>query len=335
METYNRDIDIIIPWVDGNDPEWQKVYSQYSHLSNGHEKNGAFRFRDWDNMQYLFRGIEKFMPWVRKVHLVTCGQKPKWLNLSTPKLSFVRHEDFIPKEYLPTFSVRPIELNIHRIPGLADKFIYFNDDFFVLKPVEPSVFFRKGLPVDIAALDVLQVYKTRCLVMANNTRMINNHFQKKNAIRHHKDIWFKPSYGRYLFKTLSLLQWPFFPGFQDTHLPQPFLKSTFEQVWEKCGQILEETSRHKFRDISDVNQSLMRYWQIVSGNISPYNVFNYRKYFLISDKNIHKVVDSVSHPSYPLFILNDSEEIADFEKTKEMVRSAFELILPEKSSFEI
>ena len=331
----NSDIDVIIPWVDGNDPEWQKVYREYFPLSNGREKNGAFRFRDWDNLQYLFRGIEKFMPWVRKVHLVTCGQKPSWLNLSASKLNFVTHEDFIPKECLPTFSVRPIELNIHRIPGLADKFIYFNDDFFVLKPMKPSNFFRKGLPVDIAALDVLQVYKSRCLVMANNTRVINNHFRKSDAISRYKSLWLKPSYGKHLFKTVSLLQWPFFPGFQDTHLPQPFLKSTFEEVWSMCGDILEETSKHKFRDISDVNQSLMRYWQIASGNISPYNVFNYRKYFLITDKNIDRVVRAVSHPAFPLFILNDSEEISDFEATKEMVRSAFEKVLPEKSSFEI
>jgi hypothetical protein len=331
----NSDIDVIIPWVDGNDPEWQKVYREYIPLSNGREKNGAFRFRDWDNLQYLFRGIEKFMPWVRKVHLVTCGQKPSWLNLSASKLNFVTHEDFIPKECLPTFSVRPIELNIHRIPGLADKFIYFNDDFFVLKPMKPSNFFRKGLPVDIAALDVLQVYKSRCLVMANNTRVINNHFRKSDAISRYKSLWLKPSYGKHLFKTVSLLQWPFFPGFQDTHLPQPFLKSTFEEVWSMCGDILEETSKHKFRDISDVNQSLMRYWQIASGNISPYNVFNYRKYFLITDKNIDRVVRAVSHPAFPLFILNDSEEISDFEATKEMVRSAFEKVLPEKSSFEI
>ena len=335
MKTNNTDIDIIIPWVDGNDPEWQKIYSQYSHQSNQRENNTMIRFRDWDNLQYLFRGIEKFMPWVRKVHLVTCGQKPSWLNLNATKLNFVRHEDFIPKEYLPTFSVRPIELNIHRIPGLADKFIYFNDDFFVLKPIEPSCFFRKSLPVDIAALDVLQAYKSRCLVMANNTRIINNHFQKNDTIRHHKKLWFKLSYGHFLFKSLCLMQWPFFPGFQDTHLPQPFLKSTFEQVWKKCGKILDETSRHRFRDVSDVNQSLMRYWQIVSGNIYPYNVFNYRKYYQISDKNIHKVVDSVRQPSCPLIILNDSEEIANFEETKKMVRSAFEQLLPEKSSFEV
>ena len=70
-------IDIVIPWVDGSDPEWQQEYRKYAALEMGRDNNTEIRYRDWDNLQYLFRGIEKFAPWVRKVHFVTTGQKPK------------------------------------------------------------------------------------------------------------------------------------------------------------------------------------------------------------------------------------------------------------------
>lgn len=329
------DIDIVIPWVDGSDPRWQDSYQKYVHLSNNRDCNTISRFRDWDNLQYLFRGIEKYMPWVRKIHFVTCGQKPKWLNMNASKLNFVTHESFISNEYLPTFSVRPIELNLHRIPDLAERFIYFNDDFFLLKPLSEEAFFKKGLPVDIAALNVLLSYSPRCLVMANNTVIINSFFNIKDVISNNKKIWFKLSYRQKLFQTLRLMRYNFFPGFQDTHLPQPYLKSTYQDVWNHCEDRLVNTCSHKFRDISDVNQSLMRYWQIVSGNIFPQNVFKNRKYFLISDNNIDNICDAIINHKRAILILNDSDNIEKFDEAKKRIKAAFDEVLPNKSSFEL
>ena len=331
----NSDIDIIIPWVDGNDPDWQERYRKYVNLSDKRDSNTISRYRDWDNLQYLFRGIETYMPWVRYVHFVTNGQRPEWLNLKAPKLKWVKHEDIIPAECLPVFSVRPIELNIHRIPNLSEKFIYFNDDFFVLKPLSEDDFFKNGLPIDMATLNVLQAYSSRCLVMANSTLLINMHFCMKEAIKRNRNIWFKLSYGRFLLKSLSLMQWNFFPGIQDTHAPQPFLKTTYQDVWKECEDTLRETTRHRFRDISDVNQSLMRYWQIASGKIYPQNVIKKRRLFLINDGNVNKVCKAILHREHPLLILNDSDDITQFDQAKNKIKAAFEQILPIKSSFEL
>ena len=130
MKNENYPIDFVVTWVDGNDPVWQAEKAKYSPNKNADNRN--VRYRDWDNMQYWFRAVEKFAPWVNKVHFVTYGHLPKWLNTDCPKLNIVKHSDFIPSQYLPTFSSRSIELNIHRIHGLSDKFIYFNDDMFIL-----------------------------------------------------------------------------------------------------------------------------------------------------------------------------------------------------------
>lgn len=107
------------------------------------------RYRDWNLLPYWFRAVDKFAPWVRKIHFVTWGHVPKFLQVKASKLHIVKHNEFIPEEYLPTFSSHAIEMNIHRIPSLAEHFVYFNDDMFLLRPFEKR-FFRNGLPVHMA-----------------------------------------------------------------------------------------------------------------------------------------------------------------------------------------
>ena len=72
-------IDFIMIWVDGNDPEWQKEKRKYQPGDAADDRE--IRYRDWDNLQYWFRAVEKFAPWVNRIHFVTCGHLPKWLNL--------------------------------------------------------------------------------------------------------------------------------------------------------------------------------------------------------------------------------------------------------------
>lgn len=123
--TPGRDeIDFVVLWVDGNDPAWQQEKRQYAGLPAEDDLNqGALRFRDWDNMKYWFRAVEKYAPWVRKIHFVTWGHLPAFLNVNAPKLHIVNHREFIPEEYLPLFNSCAIEINIHRIPGLAEQFV--------------------------------------------------------------------------------------------------------------------------------------------------------------------------------------------------------------------
>ena len=148
----NTPIDFVIIWVDGNDPEWQAEKAKYAPPSDSDDR--IERYRDWGLLPYWFRGVEKFAPWVNKIHFVTWGHIPKWLNTEHPKLNIVRHQDYIPEKYLPTFSSNPIELNLHRIKGLSENFVYFNDDTFIISPVSKNVFFKNDLPCDSAVLTV-------------------------------------------------------------------------------------------------------------------------------------------------------------------------------------
>ena len=100
-KSLNEKIDIVVLWVDGNDEEWVKEKNEYMEHKGDKESN---RFRDCDNLQYVFRGIEKYVPWINKVFFITWGHTPAWLDTNNEKLVIIKHEDFIPKQYLPTFN---------------------------------------------------------------------------------------------------------------------------------------------------------------------------------------------------------------------------------------
>lgn len=148
-----EEIDFVVAWVDGNDPAWQEERSRYTQNVERQKWNDSpVRYRDWGLLKYWFRGVEKFAPWVRYIYFVTWGHVPSWLNERNPKLKIIRHDEFIPREYLPTFSSHTIELNLHRIPGLSEQFVYFNDDMYLTKSVSPEVFFKNGIPCDTAVM---------------------------------------------------------------------------------------------------------------------------------------------------------------------------------------
>ena len=173
-------IDFVITWVDDTDPVWLSDRGRYCGIP---AVSGDCRFRDWGLLQYWFRGVEKFAPWVNKVHFVTYGHLPEWLNTAHPKISIVKHTDYIPEEYLPTFNSHTIELNLHRISGLAEQFVYFNDDTFLLNAVTPEDFFENGLPKETCGLDVPRFdSRSIAFIDSNNIALINDRFDKKQFI---------------------------------------------------------------------------------------------------------------------------------------------------------
>lgn len=123
-------IDFVVTWVDGNDPIWQASKAKYAELADI-TLNSDARYRDWDIFKYWFRAVEKYAPWVNKVFLITEGHLPEWINLEHPKLVHIKHSDYIDEKYLPTFSSHPIEWFYHKIPGISDTFVSFNDDMFL------------------------------------------------------------------------------------------------------------------------------------------------------------------------------------------------------------
>ena len=124
-----------------------------------------------------------------------------------------------------------------------------------------------------------------------------------------------------------------FSAFDNPHLPLPFLKETFRSVWEKEEKIVAETSSHRFRDNSDVNSWLFRYWQFATGRFSQGNGPKGRFFSIGKDDNL--IEDALLNKRYKMVCLSDDDKNLDFEEEKKKLESLFEMIFPEKSSFEI
>lgn len=323
-------IDFVIPWVDGSDPEWIAKKQSYSTHTEGDANNN--RFRDWGTLRYFFRGVEKFAPWVHRVYFISDGQVPDWMNTSCEKLVIVDHKDYIPAQYLPTFSSHPIELNLHRIKDLSEQFVYFNDDMFLLRPVKKENFFVDGLPRDSAVLSPIIMERKDCIgkVCANNMAVINEHFTKKEVMRTRKK-WYTFKYGTSLLRTICLSPWHHLPGFYNDHLPQPFLRSTFETVWAKEGALLDRVCTHKVRDYEkDVNQWLFRYWQFCEECFVPASP---KRGICFTDV-CEEALATIRGQKRTMLCINDSTDI-DFEVYDRKLLDAFDSVLPEKSAFEI
>jgi hypothetical protein len=135
-------VDLVYTWVDAGDPLWQD--DRLAHPPGGDLVAAAdveARFVQSDELRYSLRSVEQFAPWVHRIWVVTSGQRPDWL-LEHPKVTLVTHKEIWPDpSELPVFNSHAIEANLHRIPGLADRYLYLNDDMFLGRPVSPETFF--------------------------------------------------------------------------------------------------------------------------------------------------------------------------------------------------
>lgn len=332
----NENIDFIVYWVDGSDENWLKKKNQY--VSSEGQDSQPNRYRDWENLKYLFRGIEKFAPWVNNVFFISDEQIPNWLNNNNPKLKIISHKDYIPEQYLPTFNANPIELNFHRIKELSEYFVVFNDDFFITNYASPNDFFVNGKPKDI-----FMEYPIMCggntitfsNILANVYNLIGKYYNRKEYKKRLIRKILSLKYGRYFIYNLLLYIIPFprFFGLLTPHFARPYLKSTYEEVWSLEGKKLDEVCKHKFRDKGDVNIYIFRLWNILKGNFVPENIFKMGKAFMIREENF-AVYKAIETQKYKFLCLNDDCKDIDFEKIKNHVIASFEKILGEKCSFE-
>jgi hypothetical protein len=359
-----NDIDIVIPWVDGSDPAWRAAFEAARReegcgmdtpdgttdgttdgerpvrrpdpvVATGADENAAeIRYRDWGTLRYLLRGVECFAPWVRRVHLVTWGHLPAWLDVRNPRLNVVEHSDFIPAAYLPTFASRPIELNAHRIEGLAERFVLFNDDMLLCRHVPEQRFFRRGLPCDMARLSLIAP-STISHTVLNMTEILARRHDRAETMRRNLCGWFSPRYGvGNLLKTLDLALWRGWSGLADTHMPQPYLRRTFERMWAEETEVLDATCRTRFRSPFGVNHWLMRYEQLARGEFAPVSMRDTRLDWL-DEGRIGAVEEYIRARRYSMICLNDSPSCADFEAVSARLHAALDDILPSKSTFEL
>lgn len=329
-------IDFVITWVDGQDMAWRKEKARYTH-GGGQVDDNDERYRDWELLKFWFRGVEKFAPWVRKIHFITWGHLPLWLETNHPKLHIVRHEDYIPREFLPVFNSNVLEIYMHKIEGLSEQFVYFNDDVLLNGKVSPEMFFVGGKPCDMLAFQPVVANPSNPVmshVLLNNMLVLAKYFDKRENVRKQPGNYFKIGYPPlYFFYNILEMAFPLYTGLYSVHGHLPFLKSTFEEVWEKEGEVLKHMSANRFRAENDLTIYLFREWQKLKGNFHACNMQKGFGYYNLSNEN-EKLEKNIKRQKHKIICINDGKVSGDFRRIKMGLQEAFMQILPQPCSFE-
>ncbi|HFU4532587.1 TPA: Stealth CR1 domain-containing protein [Streptococcus suis] len=325
-------IDVVVTWVDGTDPVWLAEKKVYSPDGTFDEADNIQRYRPSDLFRYWFRGIEKNAPWVNKIFFVTYGHVPEWLNTDHPKLRVVTHKEFIPEKYLPTYNSAVIELNLHRIEELSQRFVLFSDDVYLVNQTSPEDFFVGYNVKDFGIYKPIIPKESFSHTELNNTIILNRHFSNhKKRILKSVRKFFRLDYGMFNVNNLFTLLYSGIMGYKSFHITVPHLKSTFQEIWELEGEYLDKVCQHRFRSIEDINHWAMSHWNIESGRFVPQKI-NFGHYF--SAESEDEIVEAMLKNKYKVICINDENNNHDYEESTAKVRQVFEEKFPEKSEFE-
>ena len=314
----NFPVDLVYLWVDGSDPQWKakKEYWQKEMGLYTPYSVGAARFRDREELLHSLRSVEKYLPWVRTIFIVTDGQVPKWLNTKHPKIRMVDHKDIFPADALPVFNSLAIETRLPYIPGLAEHFIYTNDDVFVNKPLKKSFFFTEdGLPIHYS--DV-RVAKEESLLLANPANKMAKQIGDS---------------GKKVLEDVFQINLAAAPVFGSTHTMMSYRKSDFLENAEKMGENLTKTTYSKFRSPNDISFRVFIIPDFLRGKSVIKNALNIPGKCGVSGKLIMRDMTPLEGEDPCMFCLNDSTLYTDEESNRhvEYLRKRF----PKKSSFEL
>jgi hypothetical protein len=364
MQNKNKNdlVDIVILWVDGSDAKWCKKREKYvedykqKEIGKRHEgSSGAFseaRFYDFGTLKYLLRSIELYAPWVNKVFLITDNQKPEWLNENCKRVVLKSHADFFKNtKDLPTFNSNAIQINLHHINELSERFILFDDDFLLVRDLKKEDFFKENKPIKSADPILLKSYNICSLY--SEMQFNNALLMKKSKVgglglsvkRFFRVISF--SYLRSWVMVIlryvkSILRKKyryvvFYKGAE--HGATGFLKSVNKKAIEDFSDEANVTSRNKFRGANDLSTIFLDQYYIATDNFSPGKARSF--YCSIKDKmssdGFEKIQEVFEQMRYNTICVQDNVESVSY-KEREALRAKLTVVLdkvfPQKSQFE-
>ncbi len=293
-------MDIVITYVCGEDPQWQDDYARTLDVPPIEK-----RYRDMGTLKYLLRGIEKYMPSVERVFLAVSrdSQVPGWVNRE--EVHVVRHDEFIPGEYLPTFNSTAIEMFLHRIPSLGERFLYFNDDFFPVGPISEDDCFPGGRPR--TGFSTILFSPTDYLKRCRNSDALSR-------------------------KILGLSPSPLFVRPQ--HNCSPMLRSVNGKVFEMAREDIL-SSITTVRSPRNINQYLFLDYMLHSGIAIRQR--QKAKFFSLGFRKAEDVASFIlDSGGVSLLCLNDAKMPPEkYLRSRDVLLEAFQRKFPQKSRFEV
>lgn len=255
-------IDAVITWVDGNDSvHREKLANTLKTLGIPVPSSvTGSRLKDAGELEFCITAILRFAPWIRTIHIVTDHQTPPFVKkvggtAFADRIVVVDHKEIFSgyEQYLPTFNTRSITTLLHRIPNISDNFIFLNDDYFIIKPVNPSDFFRDN----------------KIVIRGTKKRL----YRKPSALyatkKFIKNLLGKPERASYLLAQEVAAR---IVGMENDyicldHNPHPRRTSDMTSFFDQHPDILEENIKHPFRSVSQcVSESLAIHIALCNNN---------------------------------------------------------------------
>ena len=285
-------MDAVITYVNGADPKWQEQYAAFS----GREPSK--RFRDWGTLRYLIAGIHRYMPFIDKIYLVVAleSQVPEEV---ASEVCVVLHRDIIPAKFLPTFNSTTIEMFLWRIPGLSEKFIYFNDDVFPLRPTSEDDFFPSGMPAKKLSRHLFAFggYKQQTL---------------------HSDRMARKAAGKAAGLTFVRPQ----------HSVTPLLKSACAEVISKVGPEIEATLT-PIRVHANLNQYVFTDYMYFTGKAVSRRIS--QKHLSLATNSAEDIARFIAAPTADFACINDVQMSEDrFLQSRSVILEAFATTFPDR-----
>jgi hypothetical protein len=277
-------VDVVYTWVNGDDPRWQERKAAYTPAGEQYHYaavNNA-RYANRDELRYSMRSLAMFAGWVRQIYIVTDQQVPDWLDTRHPRIRVVDHREvFTDPDVLPVFNSHAIESQLQHVPGLAEQFLYFNDDVFFGRPVEPELFFfgngiaKFFLSAHTVDLEPPSLHDLPVMSAAKNNRAL---LQREFGIT-----------VRHKMK----------------HTAHPQLRSVLVEMEKRHPELFAKVAASRFRHPDDVSvaSSLHHYYAFALGRAVP-GTLQYR-YQDISRPNTARRLDEFLRQRPQVFCLND------------------------------
>lgn len=260
-------IDAVITWVDGADPNHKAKLDNYlSSIGSArpHSANPA-RFSSVGEIEYCVVSLLRFAPWIRTIFIVADQQQPEFMaklvgTVYESRVKVIDHSVIFAgyEQYLPTFNSMSISSMLWRIPGIAERFLFLNDDFALIRPIQPSVFFRDD-----------KVVLHGCWRTQTDQRLVKrvSHLFKRLLGQNEKDN--KNERVRFIGVQENAAQMFGYNDkvFQLEHNPHPWKQSSWQKYFLANPDVLEKNISFRLRSSRQfVPEGFSAHYEIKQGN---------------------------------------------------------------------
>jgi hypothetical protein len=294
---------VVFSWVDGTDPAWLSCRAGWlARAVLGDGDATAARIRQIDELRYALRSVDQNAPWVRRIFIVTDSRLPGWLIADHPKITIVRaSEHFSDPAALPTFNSHAVESQLHRIDGLAEHFLYCNDDMFFGRPVAPSMFFT---PAGISRF-------IESPVRIGGGAVAPGRSGHENAARNNRRL-LAERFGYLITRHLA-------------HSPAPLRRSVLAELEAEFPDEFAATQASRFRSATDISvtNSLYHYYALLTGRAVPHESARACYVDTTARDGLSLLADLSVRRDADFFCLNDGSEPEVDEICRAMTVSNF------------